>query len=185
MAQASTDPMQPRPRGLMGKLIFLILGASLGAAGGFGGALYYSESRLSPSEEVLRLIERNAAQPEDGAPKREPRALPEAPAFATNYFEFPEDLTTNLADSTHFLQIGIGLSTQYDAQVIENVETHLMALRSDVLAVVSEFELAQVQGTDGRASLAAAIRDAINARLEALEGFGGIEDVFFPRFVLQ
>jgi flagellar FliL protein len=33
--------------------------------------------------------------------------------------------------------------------------------------------------------LAAAIRDAINARLTVLENFGGVEDVYFTSFVLQ
>jgi flagellar FliL protein len=60
-----------------------------------------------------------------------------------------------------------------------------MALRSDMLAVISGFTEAEVEGAEGRARLAAALRDAINARLEALEGFGGVEDVFFPSFVMQ
>jgi len=38
---------------------------------------------------------------------------------------------------------------------------------------------------DGRERMAAALRDAINERLEAIEGFGGVEGVFFPSFVLQ
>lgn len=38
---------------------------------------------------------------------------------------------------------------------------------------------------DGRDKLAAAMKDAVNKRLEELEGFGGIENVFFPSFVLQ
>jgi len=37
----------------------------------------------------------------------------------------------------------------------------------------------------GREGLAGALRDAINAKLEALEGFGGVEEVHFTSFVLQ
>ncbi|KGM88140.1 Flagellar basal body-associated protein [Roseovarius mucosus DSM 17069] len=111
--------------------------------------------------------------------------MPEAPVFETRYHEFPDPLTTNLKSSRRFLQIGVGVSTQYDESVIANVETHAMALRSDMLAVISGFAEEDVEGTAGREALAEALKTAINTRLEALEGFGGIEGVFFPSFVLQ
>ena len=38
---------------------------------------------------------------------------------------------------------------------------------------------------DSREALAVALRDAINMKLEALEGFGGVEEVHFTSFVLQ
>ena len=60
-----------------------------------------------------------------------------------------------------------------------------MALRSEVLGVVSEFTVEQVEGKTGRDQLADGIKDAINARLEELEGFGGVEGVYFTSFVLQ
>ena len=34
-------------------------------------------------------------------------------------------------------------------------------------------------------NLSARIKEAINAKLEELEGFGGVEGVFFTSFVLQ
>ena len=103
----------------------------------------------------------------------------------TSYYEFPEPLTTNLKDSRRYLQLGIGLSTQYDQKVIDNVQTHALALQSDILAVISGFTEADVEGVAGREALAKAIEDAVNARLEKLEGFGGIQSVFFPSFVMQ
>ena len=51
--------------------------------------------------------------------------------------------------------------------------------------MVSEFTVEQVEGKTGRDQLADTIKDAINARLEELEGFGGVEGVFFTSFVLQ
>ena len=56
---------------------------------------------------------------------------------------------------------------------------HQLALRSEVLGVVSEYSVEQVEGKVGRDELAESIKDAINQRLEELEGFGGVEGVYF------
>ena len=77
------------------------------------------------------------------------------------------------------MQISVGVSTQYDETVIENVEMHQLALRSEVLGVVSEFSVEQVEGKTGRDELADSIKDAINVRLEELEGFGGVEGLLY------
>ena len=87
--------------------------------------------------------------------------------------------------SKAFLQVSVGVSTQYDETVIENVEMHQLALRSEVLGVVSEFTVEEVEGKMGRDDLADGIKNAINSRLEELEGFGGVEGVYFTAFVLQ
>ena len=62
---------------------------------------------------------------------------------------------------------------------------HQLALRSEVLGVVSEFTVEEVEGKVGRDDLADGIKNAINSRLEELEGFGGVEGVYFTAFVLQ
>lgn len=189
MADIEIDEAPKKKGGLVKKLMVFI-GFIVFAAGGFGGGMFYSGQQLSPSEEVLRLIERDEiaqaeAEEEAAGPQRVVREIPEEELFETSYHEFEEPLTTNLNGSRSFLQVAVGLSTTYDAQVIENVTLHEMALRSDMLAVISSFSEADVEGTTGRHALADAMKDAINARLLELEGFGGIEDVFFPSFVLQ
>lgn len=191
MADAALPNLDARPKGgfLKKMLVWLLMALILGG-GGFGAGFYLSGGALSPSQEVLRLIELETAASEaagdaEGGPKRIPKEMPEAPVFETRYHEFPDPLTTNLKGSRRFLQIGVGVSTQYDESVIANVETHAMALRSDMLAVISGFAEEDVEGTAGREALAEALKTAINTRLEALEGFGGIEGVFFPSFVLQ
>lgn len=191
MSDISAPDIQGRPGGGFVKklLVWLVMALLLGG-GGFGAGLYFAGNRLSPADEVLRLIEQEKAQAEDQAegaegPVKQVKDMPETPVFKTSYFEFPDPLTTNLAGSRRFLQLGIGVSTQYDAKVIENVETHMMALRSDILGVVGGYDEATLTTKEGRDALAADLRAAINARLEKLEGFGGVEDVFFPTFVLQ
>lgn len=198
MSDANTDA--PKKKGKILKIILMILGFLLFLGGGFAGGIYYAGMQMSPSEEVLRLVERTNGEggggsgeegadgegaEGEGGPQRMVKDIPETPVFQTSYYEFPDTLTTNLKGSRRFLQVGIGMSTQYDASVITNVETHAMAIRSDFLAVISGFSEEDVAGMEGRDRLAAAMKKAVNNRLEQLEGFGGIENVFFPSFVLQ
>jgi len=42
--------------------------------------------------------------------------------FVTSYYEFPSPFTTNLKNSRKFIQAGLGIGTQYDASVIENLK---------------------------------------------------------------
>ena len=79
----------------------------------------------------------------------------------------------------------IVVSTQYDENVITNVEDHQLSLRSSILAVMSEFSEQDIEGKSGRDALAKAIAAELNTKLEALEGFGGIENVHFTSFMLQ
>jgi flagellar protein FliL len=178
-------------RGLKGmlRILGLVLGAGVLAGGGFGAGWFVFSNTSSPMADALALIDRGttadgAASQADGLP-RLPRPLPAADSFVTTYFTFPEPLTTNPAGSRRFVQLGISLSTQYDPKVMTHVETHKVALQSDMLAVIGSFTEDEMSGRDGRDALALALRDAINARLTSLEGFGGIEGVFFPSFVLQ
>ena len=110
---------------------------------------------------------------------------PAVDKFVTTYFEFPGTFTTNLKQSRKFLQLGLGVSTQYDENVITNVEDHQLSLRSSILAVMSEFSEQDIEGKSGRDALAKAIAAELNTKLEALEGFGGIENVHFTSFMLQ
>lgn len=191
----STETVDPAPRkkgrilGLLGKIV---MSAAL-AGGGFGAGYVYFANPFSPTQDMLRLIEpqqaeaEHAAEGEDGEAthKKIPKPVPEEELFVTSYFTFPDPITSNLKGSNSFLQVQVGVSTQYDEQVVKNVETHKLALQSDMLAVIATFAVEDIAGPDGRARLADALKDAINARLEKLEGFGGVEDVFFPSFMVQ
>lgn len=193
---AETTDVPAKKRG-KGKSILKAFGFLIGTAAlvgaGFGGGYFYFANPLSPNQDVLALIEKPKDEApaeevvlgEDGKPQRMVKPTPEQELYVTSYYTFPDPLTTNLAESRRFLQLSVGISTQYDASVIKNIETHQLALRSDILAVLASFTEAQAGTKEGRDQLAVNIRDAMNARLEQLEGFGGVENVFFPSFVLQ
>lgn len=193
MADVAEAAPAPK-RSIIKTLFLLIVMIGLGGGGFFAGQ-FFSKDQLSPAEEVLRLIEHSAMDAKgmsdtgtasaDGGDTPDMTPKEKGDEFETHYHQFPEKLTTNLKGSRRFLQVELGISTRYNEKVVENVVTHLVALKSDVLAIMSEFTEEQVTGIEGRNALAEAIRDTINARLEAEEGFGGVENVYFSNFVLQ
>ena len=184
--------------GVVGGVVLVSLGLGI-------GYMIFGGTPSNPSAEVEQIIERSnpQAQPaeesvsedelaeggeegtEGGVPKKVPRLAPGETVFLTTYYEFPGNLTTNLRGSRKFIQLGIAVSTQYDDTVMENVDSHQLALRSEILTAMSAFGEEAVDGVQGRTNLAIAIRDAINTKLEQLEGFGGIEGVHFSNFVIQ
>lgn len=185
----------------VGGLLLLVVGLLV-------GYFLFGGTSSDPSAEVEQIIQRQeapqaAAESDTDAAKEEGeaaegegedgeggisknvKAVPDVETFQTTYYEFSGNLTTNLKNSRKFLQIGIGVSTQYDETVMANVDSHQVALRSEILGIMSEFSAEDIQGIEGRRKLAAAVRDAINAKLEEVEGFGGVEHVHFTSFVLQ
>lgn len=192
-------------RGNLMIIIIAVVGGLVLVGLGLGvGYMLFGGSAPDPSAEVEEIIERDNPKPaepegdgdgegeggegegEEGVgPKKMPKIAPENETFLTTYYEFPGNLTTNLRGSRKFLQIGLGVSTQYDEQVMINVDTHQLALRSVLLATMSEFSEAEVEGGMGRSKLAERLMAALNAELERLEGFGGIEGVHFSSFVVQ
>lgn len=193
MSDANADA--PKKPGIVGKIVKLLVRVIIAAVllgAGFGAGWFYFANPMSPAQSALTLlapepepVEGDATAEGTGEPQRIPRELPETAMFETSYYQMEEPLTTNLNGSRRYLQIGVGMSTQYGQQVMDNVETHKVALRSDILGVMGDFAEEQVADNAGRQVLADAIKDSVNSRLEALEGFGGVEGVFFTSFVLQ
>ena len=189
-----TDDSEPRKKGKIVKLLIMLL-IGIGLAGaGLGAGYYMFATKTTPADEIEKIIERRSETGEgmegedDPAGEGKPRKVVKSESsdnFKTTYYEFADVLTTNLKGSRRFLQVGLGLSTQYDETIINNVDMHQLALRSDVLGVISGFSEEDIASKDGRDLLAGQIRDVMNARLEQLEGFGGIQAVHFSSFILQ
>ena len=195
------------------KLILMIVGGIVLLGAGLGiGILMGGGESSDPSTEISQIIEKKenpeaseknteeeieeaAAEcaeeekDEEGncpvGPKKIPKITPEEEIFATTYYEFPGNFTTNLKESKKFLQISLGISTQYDEQVMANVDSHQLALRSEILTIMSTFSPADIAGREGKQKLADSLKEGINNTLVKVEGFGGVENVHFTSFVLQ
>ena len=192
---ADEENNEPKKKGLILRiLIFLVAGLVLIGLGLGGGYVLFGGNQPDPSDEIESIIEKKMAEADAEREAEQEAALsnekvakelPEIETFVTTYFEFPGTFTTNLKASRKFLQLGLGVSTQYDDEVITDVEDHQLALRSEILNVMSEFTEEEIQGKQGRETLARALADGINQKLMQLEDFGGIEEVHFTSFVLQ
>ena len=192
---ADDEKNQPKKsRGILKILGFVFGGLFLVGAGLGAGFFMFSSNQPDPSEEIEQIIERKMVEADEKKAADEKAAegeskvakeTPEVKTFMTTYFEFPGTFTTNLMNSRKFLQVGLGVSTQYDDEVMGNVEAHQLGLRSEILNTISEFSEADIQGKAGREQLAKALTESINQKLIALEDFGGVQEVHFTSFVLQ
>lgn len=202
---------EEKKSGIVKYILFGLGALSLMGLGIFLGAFFLGGNDSDPSSEITQIIEKKEnpelsedeekeeeiaevecseeEKDEDGncpvGPKKIPKLVPEEELFAVTYYEFPGNFTTNLKGSKKFLQVSIGVSTQYDEQVMANVDSHQLALRSEILGIISEFAAEEVSNREGKKVLADKLKDGINEILEDVEGFGGVENVHFTSFVLQ
>ena len=190
---ADEEVEEKKSKGGLLKIILFVVGGIVLIAVGLGvGYFVFGSSQPDPSEEIETIIERKMeeaaaaeAADDNSSLKKVSKETPEQENFVTIYYEFPGTFTTNLRGSRKMLQVGIGVSTQYDDTVMMNVESHELALRSTILGVLSEFAEEEIEGTNGKAALASALKEGINNKLILLENFGGIGEVLFTSFVLN
>ena len=190
---------EPKKSNLLKIIIFIVGGFLLIAVGlGVGYFLFGGEPEPDASAEVNQIIE---GQPtvkkdehtddtskqgaEEGIITKNVKSVPDVDAYETTYFEFPGDFTTNLKNSKKFLQISVGVSTQYDEKVMEMVDQHQLALRSVILSVISDFSEQDISGSEGKNVLSEKLLKEMNAKLDSLKEFPGIEGVYFTSFVIQ
>ena len=178
-------------------LIFAVVGLVMMGAGLGVGYFMFGTATNSPEQIAAQIIEKNkgpipeVAEEETeetadgGPPEKVAKDSLKSEVFETLYYELPGSLTTNLKDSRRFLQIGVGLSTQYDEAILENVESNLPAIRAAILATLSDYSEEDVVGREARTALSEDLKATINATLEELEGFGGVEGVLLTSFVMQ
>ena len=209
MADAAAEEEAPKKKLPIVRILVTVIGAILLVAVGAGAAILYMKLTKPPEENPLAIVIERKAAPEahdehgkdaagdKGGEKKDAHGAPAAPAgpqgkpvpaketFVTSYFEFPGNFTTNLKGSRRFVQMSIGLATQYDKKVIENVQKHEVAIRAEVLALLAEQAEPDVIGVQNRRRLQGLIRDAINRILMERTNFGGIDDVYITALVMQ
>ena len=212
MAEAAAE--EPKKKPPIVKIILFVVGGLLLVGLGAGAGLFYVKMTAPPVEEnpLAIVIDKSAAAAPAADAHGKPAAaadahgkpagdghgsgdkkdagppgksVPSTEQFATTYFEFPGNFTTNLRGSKRFVQLSLGLSTQYDKAVIENAQKHEVAIRGEILAMLADQTEADMVGIANRKKLQEMFKDTINKVLAERAGFGGIESVFITALVLQ
>ena len=195
---------EPRKGGKMKKLLMLGIGGTALISAGAGAGIYLGGGlgghEAKPEDHYPKLVVRNegeeaaAAEGEEGkepAPKVGTVSVPndrfkvDPRKYEITYYPMTDAFTTNLADGSGFLQVGISLSTFYDGKVISNIKRQQVPIRSAVLMVLAEQDPALLSTSQGKQQLQRQLTNAINDVLREKEGFGGIDNVYFTSLVIQ
>jgi flagellar protein FliL len=105
--------------------------------------------------------------------------------YRVAYYTFSGEFTSNLKDSEALIQIALACSTRRDGRVLHWLAKHELALRSEVLAILADTPEEDVYTLKGKQRLQKRLTAAINHVLEANEGFGGVDQVYFRNFIIQ
>ncbi len=184
----------PKKKG-KGKFLMIMLVAVLVGGGGVAGGLWAmgflsppaeAGTHTTPNPDLSPRPDASSAAIEEATQKVREGGKPDPHVFQASYYQIENNFTSNLRGGQAFVQIGLGMSTYYDKDVvIKRVEKHEMAIRSAVLMTLAEQDPLVLASSEGRENLRKALKDAVNNVLTIKEGFGGIEEVFFTSFVTQ
>ena len=177
------------------KIILIVVGILLLIAISVGGTLFasgfFDADKNVAAEEAIAALEAEAAEQAAAAeaaaagPDKVKQDSPELTRFEPSYFVLPKVLVANISNSRKVMQATVAIMTFYDERVIENVDKHDFPLRFAMLKVMRNTTESEVADKDFEDNLAAMLKTEMNAVLEGLEDFGGIEAVYFTEFVVQ
>ena len=105
--------------------------------------------------------------------------------YKTSYYNFTEDFTSNLKNSSALVQISLACSTHRDGRVLQWLKKHELAIRSEILVVLADTPEEDAFVPEGKQRLQKRLTGAINKVLTQTEGFGGVDEVYFKSFLVQ
>ena len=193
---------EPKKKGKFKKLLIIGVAAIALIGAGAGAGIYFgalSAHEAKPEDHFPKLVVRSEGEPEAAAEGEGKEAPPKVGTvsvpndrfkvdpkkYEITYYPIADSFTTNLADGSGFLQVGISLSTFYDGKVINNIKRQAVPIRSVVLMVLAEQDPALLSTSQGKQRLQRQLTAAINDVLRDKEGFGGIDNVYFTSLVIQ
>ena len=166
-------------------IVAIIIGATLFASGFFDADKNDDAEAAVAALEAAAAAEAEAAAEAAAGPSKVQLDSPELSKFQQSYYQLEKELTTNIANSRKVMQASVAIMTHYDERVVENVEKHAFPLRNVMLIVMSQQTESDIADPEFRLNLADELKLVMNAKLEELEDFGGIEAVYLTEFVVQ
>ena len=192
MADEQTEGQEGGKKGGLLKIILMVVGIVLVVSLTIGLTLFFTgffdPGAKEVAEEQNQALESDvnkAAEVAAQQPAKIQLEAPEVEKFEAVYYELDREFLANVSSSRKVMQIKIAIMTHYDEQVIANIEKHVFAIRSSVLDIMRQVTETDIVSPDFRTTLAGDIRIAMNATLEEMEDFGGVEKVYFVEFIVQ
>ena len=169
--------------------IILLLGITIGATL-FASGFFDADNNVDAEQAIAELeaeaaAQAAAAEAAAAGPDKVKQDSPELTRFEQSYFQLPKPLVANVANSRKVMQATVAIMTHYDDRVVNNVEKHDFPLRFAMLAAMRKVTEVDIADAEFQTILAASLKIEMNAVLESLEDFGGIEAVYFTEFVVQ
>ena len=199
-----SDPVEgvPAPQKKKGKglLVKGLIGTVLIAAGGGGTYAFVESGMIGHGEEGAKKKEKDepklvkkgdedpyapkieAKEGEGGAEEVEGEG---GSAYKTSYYNFTEDFTSNLRNSSALVQISLACSTRRDGRVLMWLKKHELAIRSEILVVLADTPEEDAFTPVGKEHLQKRLAATINKVLTDTEGFGGVDQVYFKSYLVQ
>jgi flagellar FliL protein len=177
-------------------LIGISVGATLFLTGFFNPPAATAKAGEEKAAEEGEASEEGAeagdgsATPEGGEPKPDAK-VPAGEKFAATYKPVTgsngeeRDFTLNVPNTRRYVQFKVAYKTFYGEKIVERVTKHQIAIGAAIISTASQFSEEEMVSVEGRARLAAALRDSMNDVLIRNEDFGGIDEVMFTHFVFQ
>lgn len=198
MSDNTEEAVKPTKKG-MGLLVKLgLVLVLIGAGGGGTFALVQSgmigggkDAATKKAADHPKLVRKGDEDPY--APKAEAKDGEGAPEvegeggseYRTSYYNFTDDFTANLKNSSALVQISLACSTRRDGRVLMWLRKHELAIRSEILVVLADTPEEDAFTPEGKQRLQKRMAATINQVLTRTEGFGGIDQVYFKSFLVQ
>ena len=191
------DAKPKKGKGMLVKAVAAI--ALIGAGGGGTFALVKSgmvggEEEKEKEDNKPKLIRKGEEDPyapkSEGEGKEGEGAAAEVEGeggseYRTAYYNFSEDFTSNLKNSSSLVQVSLACSTRRDGRVLLWLKKHELAIRSQILVVLADTPEEDAFNPEGKERLEKRLTGAINKVLTETEGFGGVDQVYFKSFMVQ
>lgn len=183
----------PKKKGGKKKLVIMLVGGLVLVGGGVAGGMVAAGMGLGGAHagphidpDAPKLVLRDGQSDDPTTVGKEVGSFqPDPRRYKASYYTMEQPFTSNLRDTDGIAQISLGVSTFYDAKVLDNFKDNEMPIRSAVLETLANQDAFALGTPEGKTALQAKLRDAMNKVLAQKTGYGGIDDVYFTNFIIQ
>ncbi len=189
--KAETASKPAKGKGMMMLVIVALLMLGIGGGGAFAliktGVVGRDKKKEDNSPRLIRKGDEDPYAAKAEAGKDGPAEVDGdgGSPYRTSYYNFTDEFTSNLRNSTSLIQVSLACSTPRDGRVLMWLRKHELAVRSAMLAVLADTPEEEINTIAGKEKLQKRLTAAINRVLIEKEGFGGVDDVYFKSFLVQ